>query len=137
MWSEGLERRWRRGAVLFAVLVGLFLMHGMSAGGVASGCHGQVTGGSPHAMSNSAATATTMTTVASADTGDAHGAGGDTCVPLRSDGSSSLLLALAFVAIAVWPASMRGLVAPRIPRTRRGPPRSGADLLVIVSVCRT
>ena len=157
----------RHVVLLFAVLAGLFLMHGLSAGGVA-GCHGataemvavQPMRGMPadpamHAdpaepadpamRSESAmpsvaagwAGAQMPTAVGDPDPMADHAHAGETCIPLRPEGLSGLFLALFLIVITLW--------RPRLPRSAclirpywpHGPPRSGVQVLRTLSVSRT
>ena len=106
------RRAWRRAVIVLAVLVGLFLMHGMSAGADA-GCAGQY----PQTASSSQALAVTTTTPTLSTGSSALSASGATaidrcvcdpsmgasCVPLAQRGLgallATLLLALAWVSI--------------------------------------
>jgi len=125
----------RRATLLFTVLAGLFLMHGLSAPSM----HGM-----PMPMQMSSRMASVMpsqTTAPDAISGAMpttdHMQAGETCVPLRPEGLSGLFLALFLIGIALW--------RPRLPNARRsirphwphGPPRHGIQILRELSISRT
>ncbi len=148
----------RHVVLLFSVLAGLFLMHGLSAGGVGgvSGCHGlasEMVMADP-AMSPAATSHTSASASAGASTGASTGTStsvevrdpqpisdhpqvGESCIPLRPEGLSGLFLALFLIVITLW--------RPRLPRSARqirphwphGPPRSGAQILRTLNISRT
>lgn len=134
--------RGRRVMLLFAVLAGLFLMHGLTAGG-AVGCHGGTAGMAmtrtrPMPVAVPQAGMRTGQTV-SGDPGPMtdHAQPGETCVPLRPEGLSGLFLALFLIVITLWrprlPHSAR-LIRPHWPH---GPPRTGIHILRTLSISRT
>jgi hypothetical protein len=134
----------RRLPLLFSVLAGLFLMHGLSVG---DSCHGMP----PMAMAAPTATATAMGTTP-ADGAHPHLASdinaaapahpmasrvqaGDTCTPLRPEGPASLFPALFFVLAVVSPTPCGA--RPTHPHWPHGPPRTGVQTLHTLSISRT
>ncbi|NUP46390.1 MAG: hypothetical protein HOW97_03615 [Catenulispora sp.] len=148
-----IRRAWQRAVLVFAVLVGFFLMHGVSAVGSA-GCHGgmspSLSAQSSHVM-GSGMIAPVMAAgvvqsdpastpaVTAEDKADESVVTGDSCIPLRPDGLSGLLLALGLcVAGLAWRLSGVARVIAGVRRgSAHGPPRSGTDLLCAMGVCRT
>jgi hypothetical protein len=143
------RRPWQRAAMVFAVLLGFFLMHGMPAVG-GTGCHGVMPASLTARAMDSGMSAPAMAATpgpgmaVSSSTATVHGTGssalvGDSCTPLRPDGPGGLLLALG--ACALWMSWRRPGGANRIAGALRGwahgPPRSGIDLLCALGVCRT
>ncbi|MBA8928592.1 hypothetical protein BC739_005809 [Kutzneria viridogrisea] len=127
MDSRASRHRWViRTITVFAVLVGVFAMHGLPMA-VGTGCHGGSTAMSATAMSGHA------------DSGPvaapAHHRG-ELCVFVQPDAAdSSALLALAVLALTAF-ALVLGLWSTD--RPSRGPPLpSGAQLLLRLSVSRT
>ncbi|GAA2002759.1 hypothetical protein [Catenulispora subtropica] len=152
----------QRVLVLFSVLAGLFLMHGITGGG--TGCHGM----SPAAMAMTSAGSPMWPGPAGSTwsgsaglTGSAHGApmhsaihdepamlvpaqpkpghaqAGETCVPLRPESWAGLFLLAFLIAITAWrPRLPHGtkLVRPHWPH---GPPRTGVQVLHQLSISRT
>ena len=138
----------RHVVLLFSVLAGLFLMHGLSAGGLGgvAGCHGLANemvmarpAMSPVATSHTSASTSTSTSVEVRDPQPIsdHPQVGESCVPLRPEGLSGLFLALFLIVITLW--------RPRLPCSARqirphwphGPPRSGAQILHTLNISRT
>lgn len=147
----------RRVTLLFAVLAGLFLMHGISAPSM----HGMpmrmsmpmsVPMPAPPAMSvprsmpalmpaqmNSAIAApmpaapTVSGAVPAADHTDAC----ETCVPLRPEGMAGLFLALFLIVITLWRPRLPHAPRPIQPRWPHGPPRTGVQTLRTLSISRT
>lgn len=137
----------RRVLLLFAVLAGLFLMHGLSTPSM----HGmpmpmpmpmQMSVSTPVSVSSPMDSAmpapTTMATAISSTAPKTdHMEAGETCVPLRPEGMSALFLALFLIVITLW--------RPRLPHSPRlihphwphGPPRTGARILRTLSISRT
>jgi hypothetical protein len=119
--------------LLFTVLAGLFLMHGVSAPSM----HGMpmpMSSLSDSAMSVPMAGATTVSSeVPTAD----HMEACETCVPLRPEGTAGLFLALFLIVITLW--RPRLPQAPRLihPHWRHGPPRTGVQTLRALSISRT
>jgi hypothetical protein len=136
--AGGFGRR-RRTVLLFTVLAGLFLMHGLSAP-------------SMHAMPMRASAPKTapmtvpMTVPPRTNTPIADGRSDPmpdlmqasmTCVPLRPDGTTGLFLALFLIVTTLW-RPMRSLPARLIhPRWPHGPPRTGVQTLRALSISRT
>jgi hypothetical protein len=126
--------------LLFAVLAGLFLMHGVSAPSM----HGMpMSMSAPMSMQVSAPVSSHMdsamsapmpatTTVSDAVPTD-HMEGCDTCVPLRPEGMAGLFL----IVIMLWRPRLPH--APRLihPRWPHGPPRTGVQTLRTLSISRT
>ena len=110
----------RRVVLLFAVLAGLFLMHGLSAP-------------SMHGMAMSPRTSMVTSTVPTAD----HMEGCETCIPLRPEGMSGLFLALFLVVITPWRFQPPHFLRQTHPRWPHGPPQTGARILRTLSVSRT
>ena len=152
--------RRRRVVLLFAVLAGLFLMHGLSAPSMhcmpmptSSHSDSAMTGMSAvsdvsapaampatsavPAMSATSAQTVPATTVSDADPTTDHMAASETCVPLRPEGMSGLFLALFLIVITLW--LPRLPYAPRLirPHWPHGPPRTGVDILRTLSISRT
>jgi hypothetical protein len=135
--------------MVFAVLLGFFLMHGMPAVGNA-GCHGVMPASLTARAMDSGRTDPAMTATSGqgmavpSSTATVHdrtgtpALAGDSCTPLRPDGLGGLLLALGTCALWIW---RRPSVANRVAGVWRGwahgPPRSGIDLLCSMGVCRT
>ncbi len=136
----------RHVVLLFSVLAGLFLMHGLSAGGVGGvgGCHGLASemvmadpAMSPAATSHTSAGASASVEVRDPQPISDHPQVGESCIPLRPEGLSGLFLALFLIVITLW--------RPRLPRSARqirphwphGPPRSGAQILRTLNISRT
>jgi hypothetical protein len=159
--------------LLFAVLAGLFLMHGLSAAS-GSGCHngmpamsaaaadavpGSPLDAMPDSMPGTASAVSPVSMAAmpamsampamAAPMSDHQAApmaharltepamSSETCVPLRPDDVSGLVLAL--FAVILWrtadPCVAHSIRA--LPRWPHGPPRRGSELLKDLSVCRT
>lgn len=141
----GMTGRWRI-PLLFSVLAGLFLMHGLSAVGP-GGCHGMSPSMAPMGMPM--ATPAPMqpssmghqpeASIASSSPAPMsdHAVAGESCIPLRPEGLSGLFLALVLIVIALWWPWL-----PRIARSIRcywpnGPPRTGVQILRTLSISRT
>ncbi|MEV6948642.1 hypothetical protein AB0N07_43335 [Streptomyces sp. NPDC051172] len=134
------HRRVVRPAVLVAVLLGLFLMHGGPAA-ADGGCHG--------AMADTAVTQPAPTTMAAHSAGHSRTAG-DKAAP-RADETMRGALCVATPprsAIPLPPLAAAALVLPvaallpRAPRAytgtrRRGPPLGGRQLLLQACIART
>jgi hypothetical protein len=131
----------RRVVLLFAVLAGLFLMHGLNAPAM----HGMpmpmpVSRSMPvstHAESAMSAGAGSSATVSSPDAMPDPMQASMTCIPLRPEGMASLFLALLLVVITLWrprPALPARTVHPHWPH---GPPRTGTQILRTLSISRT
>lgn len=133
--------------LLFAVLAGLFLMHGISApsmhgmpmpmpmGAQASiPVQAQAQASMPMATSTPRDDADTVSdTVPTADRMDSC----ETCVPLRPEGMSGLFLALFLIVITLR--RLRLTHAPLLirPHWPHGPPRTGVQTLRTLSISRT
>lgn len=150
----------RHGVLLFTVLAGLFLMHGLSAPSM----HGMpmpmpMPAPGPAAMATSMAapmpaseavstqpqanapTAPTMQTAPTMDSIPAPTSdpmqGCMTCVPLRPEGLAGLFVALFLIVMMPWrprPSFPARLVHPHRPH---GPPRTGVQILHALSISRT
>lgn len=136
----------RRIPLLFSVLAGLFLMHGISAVGP-GGCHGMSPSMAPMRVSMATApmqpssmaraTPEASTAFSSPAPMSDRAVAGETCIPLRPEGLSGLFLALFLIVIALcWP------WLPRIAQSIRcywanGPPRTGVQILRTLSISRT
>ena len=133
----------RRAMLLFAVLAGLFLMHGVSAPSM----HGM-----PMPMQASTQVSAPMsspmdsampdpvaasTTVSDAVPTTDHMECCETCVPLRPEGLAGLFLALFLIVITLWRPRLPH--APRLvhPHWPHGPPRTGVQTLRTLSISRT
>ena len=141
----------RRVLLLFAVLAGLFLMHGLSAPSMH--CMPMPMPMSSHAESAMPATmpshadmlahadmpaqADMATTVGDQQPTADHMQSGETCVPLRPEGLTGLFLALFLVVIALWRPGQPYVPHLIHPRWPHGPPRAGVDLLRTLSISRT
>lgn len=132
----------RHAVLLFTVLAGLFLMHGVSAPAM----HGMpmptpMAASMPAPMSVSASPQQTPTaaptTEDSTDPVSAPMQSGMTCIPLRPEGLSALFLALFLIVIT--PRGPRLPVPARLVHSRwpHGPPRTGVQILHTLSISRT
>jgi len=123
----------RRATLLFAVLGGLFLMHGLSAPSM----HCMPMPMSSHADSAMSGQMAAATTVSDAVPAADHMGSGDTCVPLRPEGLAGLFLALFLIVITLWRPRLPH--APRLihPHWPHGPPRTGVQTLRTLSISRT
>ena len=110
----------RRVVLLFAVLAGLFLMHGLSAP-------------SMHGMPIPPQTSMVSSTVPTAD----HMEGCENCVPLRPESMSGLFLALFLVVITLWRFRLPHFSRQTHPHWPHGPPRDGVQILRTLSISRT
>lgn len=142
----------RRVMLLFTVLAGLFLMHGLSA----TSMHGTPMQGMPvrgmpmrgsmsqasmpaavHMVSATSVPMTDAATVSGAVPTADHMQACETCIPLRPEGMSGLFLALFLIVITLWrpgPPQILRLIRPHWPH---GPPRTGAQILRTLSISRT
>ena len=127
----------RRVLLPFAVLAGLFLMHGLSAPAM----HGMPM---PAPMSTQVSMpahlpsqANAPTAVSNADAMPDSMQAGMTCIPLRPEGMAGLFLALFLLVITQW--RPRLSLPPRPIRSHwpHGPPRTGAQILRALSISRT
>lgn len=135
----------RRAMLLFAVLGGLFLMHGLSAPSMH--CMPMpmpmpMSMPMPMPMSSHADSAMPAQMAAAATVSDAvpttgHLEAGDTCIPLRPEGLAGLFLALFLIVITLWRPRLPH--APRLihPHWPHGPPRTGVQTLRTLSISRT
>lgn len=135
----------QRVMLLFAVLAGLFLMHGLSAP-------------SMHCMPMQMPTSTAMPITApvsapaesvmppeaqipsalnASDGTSDHTQADSTCVPLRPEGMAALFLALFLLVTAPWRPGLPFLALLIHPRWPHGPPRTGAQVLRTLSISRT
>ncbi|MEY9927613.1 hypothetical protein ABH926_002247 [Catenulispora sp. GP43] len=137
----------RRVMLLFAVLAGLFLMHGLSAPSmhcmpmsmrmsvpVSMPVSSHMESAMPAAVPSHA---DAPTSVSEPQQTAAHMQAGESCVPLRPEGMSALFLALFLVVIALWQPGLPPV--PRLVHSRwpHGPPRAGVDILHTLSISRT
>ena len=126
--------------LLFTVLAGLFLMHGVSCRCTVCRCrHARCRWCdrpvSPH-IGHVGPVARATTVSGALPTAD-HMDGCETCVPLRPEGMAGLFLALFLIVITLW--------RPRLPHAPRlihpywphGPPRTGVQTLRTLSISRT
>src|ERR1051326_6386951 len=108
------EMTGKRLLLLFSVLAGLFLMHGLSAVGP-GGCHGSSQSAMPMQSTPMPASAAPMQAYATALTAPEapvvsvspdpmadHAMVGESCIPLRPEGLSALFPALFLIVIALW-----------------------------------
>jgi hypothetical protein len=129
--------------LLFAVLAGLFLMHGVSAPSM----HGMpMSMSAPMSMQVSAPVSSHMDSAMSApmpatttvsDAVRTNLEGCETCVPLRPEGMAGLFQALFLIVIMLWRPRLpyaQCLIHPRWPH---GPPRTGVQTLRTLSISRT
>ncbi|OIJ92199.1 hypothetical protein BIV25_28270 [Streptomyces sp. MUSC 14] len=130
-----------RPAVLVAVLLGLFLMHGGPAA-ADGGCHGAVPGTAvmKHAPASMAAHMPAHSAAAGADKATAQAdeaMRGSLCVATTP--RSEIPLPPLTAAVLVLPAAAQAPGARRTPGDayRRGPPAGGRDLLLQVCIART
>lgn len=145
MQAQAGRRGLARLPAVFAVLLGLFLMHGAPAT-AAEGCHGALTAtaASPMAGGHDAAVMTTTMPAAHSPgpvvrAADAAGMHGELCVSTPAHERVHLpapgLLAVAGAGVLVLWALIRRAAADGT--GRRGPPASGRGLLLQVCIART
>lgn len=123
----------RRVVLLFAVLAGLFLMHGLSVPSM----HGM-----PIAMSAQMDSVSQVSMAAPMSLSDAvptadRMEGCETCVPLRPEGMSGLFLALFLAVMTPWRVQLPHFLRRMHPRWPHGPPRIGVRILRTLSISRT
>ncbi|MEZ0114035.1 hypothetical protein ABH920_008069 [Catenulispora sp. EB89] len=123
----------RRAMLLFTVLAGLFLMHGLSAPSM----HGMPIPASSHMASVMPPHADAPATDGDPGPMSDHMQADMTCVPLRPEGLSGLFLALFLIVIALWRPRLAFRVCLIGPRWPHGPPRHGIQILRELSVSRT
>ena len=135
--------------LLFTVLAGLFLMHGLSAPSMHGmpmatpmpvsshmdshmGSHmGSYMGSAEQAPTGASAT------VSGTVPATGHMEAGETCVPLRPDGMSGLFLVLFLIVVAPWRPRLPNAPRPIHPHWPHGPPRPGIQILHALSISRT
>ncbi|MBS2536452.1 hypothetical protein KGQ20_27195 [Catenulispora sp. NF23] len=125
--------------LLFSVLAGLFLMHGLSAGGV-GGCHGlasEMVMAHPAMAPAAAGHASAAVEVRGPQPISDHPQVGESCVPLRPEGLSGLFLALFLIVITPWLPGLPRSAGQTRPHWPHGPPRSGAQILRTLNISRT
>jgi hypothetical protein len=136
----------RRLVLLFSVLAGLFLMHGLDAPAM----HGMPV---PMSMSRSVPMPTSMSvprsvsapvavpsqpdSVVHLDAMSDHMQADTACVPLRPEGMSGLFLALFLIVTMLWRPRLPHLARPIRPRWPHGPPRTGIEVLRTLNISRT
>lgn len=125
----------RRALLLFAVLAGLFLMHGLDAPAM----HGM-----PMPMPMRVSTHVVMpvvdstsTTVSSLDAMPDSMQASMNCIPLRPEGMASLFLALFLLVITQWRPRLSLPARPIYSHWPHGPPRTGTQILRTLSISRT
>jgi hypothetical protein len=123
--------RTRHVVLLFTVLAGLFLMHGLSAP-------------SMHGMSMPAAMPAAMPAHTNAPTADSspdpmpdHAHADMTCIPLRPEGTAGLFLALCLIVMTLWRPRLSHSARLILPYLPHGPPRTGVQVLRTLSISRT
>lgn len=131
----------RRILLLFSVLAGLFLMHGITGG---DSCHGappattsMTSMASVHGEHSYPAMPDVNVRSAPSHPEPGHAQAGETCVPLRPEGLSSLYSALFLLIVTAW--QPRLLFGTRLIRSHwpNGPPRTGVQVLHALSISRT
>jgi hypothetical protein len=133
----------RHAMLLFTVLAGLFLMHGLSAPsmhGMPMSMHLSTQMSPPmssHADSAMPSHVDAPDAVSGAMPTTDHMQAGETCIPLRPEGLSGLFLALFLIVIALWRPRPPNIPRPIHPHWPHGPPRAGVQILRTLSVSRT
>lgn len=134
--------KWRV-LLLFPVLAGLFLMHGITGGGAGTAsCHDMPLPAMIMASAHKAHVhpdAHIMNArLTPAHPMSGHVQTGETCTPLRPEGLADLFLGLVLIVATVgwWPRLPFGvrLIRPHWPN---GPPRTGVQVLNLLSISRT
>lgn len=135
----------RRLLLLLPVLAGLFLMHGITGGGAGTAsCHDMplpamvmASAHEAHAHVHHDAHAMNAT-LTPAHPMSGHVQTGETCTPLRPEGLADLFLSPVLIVAATgsWPRLPFGvrLIRPHWPN---GPPRTGVQVLNLLSISRT
>lgn len=123
--------------LLFTVLAGLFLMHGLSAPSMHCMPMQVSAPMSSHADPAMSAPMAVSTTVSDAAPTTDHMEAGESCIPLRPEGMAGLFLALFLIVITLWRPRLPH--APRLihPHWPHGPPRTGVQTLRTLSISRT
>jgi hypothetical protein len=150
-----LRRAWWRCVAVFTVLVGLFLMHGISP--TVGGCHGGaggMTAAMPAASAASLGAATSADRVASmpdehsasitgavfrsADGAVGSASAADSCIPLRPESPGTALLTLLALGLAhtLWlRVAEQASPTARQRRRSRHRPQAGGSVPLLVHLC--
>ena len=123
----------RHTMLLFTVLAGLFLMHGLSAPSM----HGMPIPASSRMASVMPPHADAPATDSNPGPMSDHMQADMTCVPLRPEGLSGLFFALLLIVIALWRPWLAFPVCLIRPHWPHGPPRPGVQILRTLSISRT